>query len=59
MKKSDDVEIWRTCRNSIIPTSEEIEEAITRKPYIVDKRAKLTWDGRQFIIRIPWRLPKR
>lgn len=54
MKKSDDVENLENLPEldySNLP--KEIEEAITRKPYIVDKRAKLTWDGRQFIIRIP------
>lgn len=54
MKKSNDVENLENLPEldySNLP--KEIEEAITRKPYIVDKRAKLTWDGRQFIIRIP------
>lgn len=54
MKKSNDVEKLENLPEldySNLP--KEIEEAITRKPYIVDKRAKLTWDGRQFIIRIP------
>lgn len=54
MKKSNDVENLEELPEldySNLP--KEIEEAITRKPYIVDKRAKLTWDGRQFIIRIP------
>ena len=54
MKKSDDVENLENLPElDYSNITKEIEEAITRKPYIVDKRAKLTWDGRQFIIRIP------
>lgn len=36
---------------SILP--EEIEEAIKQKPYEKEKEAKLSWDGKQFLIRIP------
>lgn len=32
---------------------QEIEEIISKQPYIVEKKVKLTWDGRQFLIRIP------
>jgi len=32
---------------------EELEDAIIRKPYEVNEKAKLTWDGRQFLVRIP------
>ncbi len=32
---------------------ENIEEAIIKKPYEVKEKAKLTWDGRQFLVRIP------
>jgi hypothetical protein len=31
----------------------ETEEAIARKPYTIEEKAKLTWDGRQFLVRIP------
>ena len=31
----------------------EVEESLTREPYKVKAKAKLTWDGKQFIIRIP------
>jgi len=31
----------------------EVEESLTREPYTVKTKAKLTWDGKQFIVRIP------
>lgn len=31
----------------------EIEEAVKQKPYEKEKEAKLSWDGKQFLIRIP------
>ena len=31
----------------------DIKEAIIKMPYIVEETVKLTWDGRQFILRIP------
>ena len=31
----------------------DIKEAIIEMPYIVEESVKLTWDGRQFILRIP------
>ncbi|MEM0143810.1 MAG: hypothetical protein QXL94_07705 [Candidatus Parvarchaeum sp.] len=31
----------------------DIKEAIIEMPYIVKETVKLTWDGRQFILRIP------
>ena len=30
----------------------DIKEAIIEMPYIVEESVKLTWDGRQFILRI-------
>lgn len=30
-----------------------IEEATIQKPLIIEEKAKLTWDGRQYITRIP------
>ncbi|KAF5044156.1 hypothetical protein DSECCO2_494780 [anaerobic digester metagenome] len=54
MKRSNTVEDLKMLPDldySNLP--KEIEEAINRKPYVIDKKAKLTWDGRQFIIRIP------
>ena len=32
---------------------DEILKAIEVKPYTITKDAKLSWDGRQFIVRIP------
>jgi len=31
----------------------ELKEALEEKPHIIEKKAKLSWDGKQFIIRIP------
>ncbi len=32
---------------------EDVKKAIVSMPYIVEEAVKLTWDGRQFILRIP------
>ena len=32
---------------------DEIREVIEVEPYIIEKDAKLSWDGRQFIVRVP------
>ena len=31
----------------------DVEEAISEAKYVVKESSKLTWDGRQFIVRIP------
>ena len=31
----------------------DVEEAISEAQYVIETAAKLTWDGRQFIVRIP------
>jgi thiamine pyrophosphate-dependent acetolactate synthase large subunit-like protein len=31
----------------------DVKEAIEPIPYVVEEAVKLTWDGRQFILRIP------
>jgi len=36
---------------SILPP--DIEEAIIKKRYEVTEKSKLTWDGKQFLVRIP------
>lgn len=41
---------------SMIP--KEIEEVVAKKPFIVEKKMKLTWDKRQFLIRIPSEIAK-
>ncbi len=30
-----------------------VEDVVAKGQYIITKKAKLTWDGKQFIIRIP------
>lgn len=37
---------------------EELEEIISKQSYIVEKKVKLTFDGRQFIVRIPKEIAK-
>ena len=32
---------------------EDVKAAISPMPYVVEENSKLTWDGRQFILRIP------
>lgn len=54
MKKSNDDELL-----SKLPTvdytkvSKLVEEVVATGQYILTKKAKLTWDGKQFILRIP------
>ena len=36
----------------------EIEEVITRQPFQIEKKTKLTWDGNQFSMRIPTEIAK-
>ncbi len=31
----------------------EIEEVITRQPFKIENKTKLTWDGKQYSMRIP------
>lgn len=60
MKKSD---ILLTPNNSEEPPApdylnfsnipEEVKEALNTNLYTVEKKSKLSWDGKQFIIRIP------
>lgn len=32
---------------------DELKKALGDKPHLIEKKAKLSWDGKQFIIRIP------
>lgn len=32
---------------------DEIEGIISKQAYVIEKKVKLTWDNRQFLIRIP------
>jgi hypothetical protein len=54
MKESDDIE--KLSEIPVVDYSEvpkKIEDAIVERQYIIKKKVKLTWDGKQFIIRIP------
>ena len=54
MKKSNDDELLSelpTVDYSKVPKL--VEEVVAKGQYILTKKAKLTWDGKQFIIRIP------
>jgi hypothetical protein len=31
----------------------EILEALSEKPHVIEKKVRLSWDGKQFILRIP------
>jgi hypothetical protein len=33
--------------------SSEFKEALGEKPHVIEKKAKLSWDGKQFVIRVP------
>ncbi|WNY23420.1 hypothetical protein MmiHf6_07270 [Methanimicrococcus hongohii] len=35
------------------PFSDKLKEILEEKPHIIEKKSKLSWDGKQFIIRIP------
>ena len=32
---------------------QEIEEVVGKQPHIIERKVKLTWDGKQFSFRIP------
>lgn len=57
MAKSNDIKIEKTTSlpdnldYSNLPKA--VLDAITTSQYEIDKKSKLTWDGRQFIVRIP------
>ena len=36
-----------------LQVSKDIEEAVSDKPYVSEKKVKLSWDKKQFIVRIP------
>ena len=57
MAKSNDIKIEKTAS---LPTDldysklpKPVLDAITTSQYTIEKESKLTWDGRQFIVRIP------
>lgn len=54
MRKSDEIKDLNELPDidySNLP--KEVEESLTREPYTIETKAKLTWDGKQFIVRIP------
>lgn len=56
MKKSDKNikeinELPKRLDYSVLPR--EIEEAVQPNPYEIEKETKLSWDGKQFMVRIP------
>ena len=54
MKKSDELKDLMELPEvdySMLP--EVTAEAIAEKPFIITEKAKLTWDGKQFLVRIP------
>ena len=53
MKKSKDFEELK-----YIELRKEVQEAVSDKPDIIRKKAKLTFDGRQYVVRIPTGIAK-
>lgn len=54
MKKSNDDELLSelpAVDYSKVPKL--VEDVVAKGQYVITKKAKLTWDGKQFIIRIP------
>jgi len=35
------------------PFSDKLREILEEKPHVIEKKSKLSWDGKQFVIRIP------
>lgn len=59
MKKSDELKDLKELPKvdySILP--EVTSEAIAEKPFIITEKARLTWDGKQFLVRIPSEIAK-
>ena len=40
-------------RLNYLKLPQDVKAAISPIPYIIEEASKLTWDGRQFILRIP------
>ena len=56
MSKSNDIKKMSSLpeinySNKKLP--KDVEDAISEAKYVIEENSKLTWDGRQFIIRIP------
>ena len=53
MKKTDDFE-----KKDYKKLPKDIKDVVTVKPDIIVKKAKLTFDGKQYIVRIPTEIAK-
>ncbi len=55
MKKSDEniKELKELPKVDYTKLPEPIEKVVTKEPYVIEEKAKLTWDKRQFLVRIP------
>ena len=59
MKKSDElVDLKELPKVDYSTLPEVTAEAIAEKPFIIKEKAKLTWDGKQFLARIPSEIAK-
>ncbi|MCK5040423.1 MAG: hypothetical protein KAR87_05645 [Candidatus Aenigmarchaeota archaeon] len=54
MKKSD--ELPKVDYSKLPKDIEDV--VINREEYVIEEKAKLTWDGRQFLVRIPSEIAK-
>jgi hypothetical protein len=53
MNKSNEEELKELPQVDYSKLPKEIEQAIEKKPYIIEKKVKLTQGNKQFLIRIP------
>jgi hypothetical protein len=53
MNNSNDKELTELPQVDYSKLPKEIEDAIENKPYIIEKKVKLTQGNKQFLIRIP------
>jgi hypothetical protein len=59
MKKSDELnELKELPKVDYSKLPEVTAEAIAEKPFIIKEKAKLTWDGKQLLVRIPSEIAK-
>ena len=61
MKKSNEDKIIKELPTVDYSKAElkDVREAITIKEHLIEEKAKLTWDGRQFLVRIPSKIAKQ
>lgn len=54
MNKSDEIKkLKKLPMVDYTKLPEDIEKVITKEPYKIEEKAKLTWDKKQFLVRIP------